>query len=336
MKPKVHCSIVIPVYCNERSLRSTLTRIQVEVVSQNPQYRFEVVFVDDGSPDGSLKELLRLNDEFPKMVRIVQLSRNFGQVKALLAGYAVAEGECTISISADEQDPVFLMNEMLKGYFEEKKEIVVCQRIGRCESIDRRLASKFFYFIMQKLTFPNMPLGGFDYLLMGARMKELILKSQDAHLFLQGHVLWSGYSIKFIPYQRQARKEGKSRWTFAKKIAYLIDGVTAYSFFPIRAMSLMGLFVGFCGFTYAAIVLLNQLIFGNAIKGWTPLMIVILLMGGFQAVMLGGLGEYIWRILAQVRKREPFIIEQIHGESSTTNFLQPTRELFSQKSEVGL
>jgi len=305
-------SIVIPVYYNEQSIRPTLETIENEVVAKNPDRSFEVIFVDDGSGDGSLHVLLAAQRQKAGWVRVVKLTRNFGQVSALLAGFSLARGKCIIPISADMQDPPQLMNEMLHAFFAEGYEIVICQRTGRDESWYRVATSRMFYWLMRRLCFPNMPLGGFDYVLLGRRSRDLLLRSQEAHPFLQGQILWPGFKTKYLEYRRQERQHGKSRWTFWKKITYLIDGVTGYSFFPIRCMSVTGMVVALLGFLYAAVVFVARLFGGIPTQGWAPLMIAILVLGGLQLLTIGVIGEYLWRVLAQVRKREPYVIESIY------------------------
>ena len=300
-RAEIDCSIIIPVYFNEGSLAPTLASIKSQVIARNPGRSFEVVFVDDGSGDRSLVEILRLREDNPELVRVVQFTRNFGQLAAVTAGFAIARGKCVLPISADGQDPVELMNQMLSAHFEEGYEIVACQRVGRDESFYRIATSRFFYTLMRKMCFRNMPVGGFDYVLLGRRAKEFILRNRETHAFFQGQVLWPGYRIKFLSCHRRERQHGRSRWTFGKKLTYLIDGVTAYSFLPIRLMSAAGMFLAICGLFYAALVFVGKLAWGNPITGWTPLMIVILVLGGFQMLMLGLMGEYVWRILAQVR-----------------------------------
>jgi len=311
----VDYSIVIPVYFNEGCLTETMTSIKNDVIVRNPELSYEVIFVDDGSGDGSLDELLRIRQMYPQVVKVIKLTRNFGQANALLAGFSYARGKCVVNISADGQDPPVLINEMLKAHFEEQYEIVACTREGRDESWYRVLTSKLFYGLMKKLTFPNMPQGGFDFYLLGRRALDVFLKNQEAHAFFQGQFLWTGFKTKFIGYRRRKRKVGRSRWTFGKKLTLLIDGVMSYSFFPIRFMSAMGILAALLGFLYAVMVFVSRIVLGNPVKGWAPLMIVILVMGGFQMLMLGVIGEYLWRTLAQVRNREPYIIENIYEDN---------------------
>ena len=148
----IDVSIVIPVYYNEETVGPTLAAIRDEVLSARPDRRMEVIFVDDGSGDGSLEELLRLRGEDPGLVKVVKLSRNFGQVSAIYAGLARARGRCAVVMSADGQDPPELINRMLEVHFDENTEIVVFTREGRDESLYRIVTSKIFYRMMRRLS----------------------------------------------------------------------------------------------------------------------------------------------------------------------------------------
>ncbi|MBN1451812.1 MAG: glycosyltransferase family 2 protein, partial [Anaerolineales bacterium] len=313
----VDYSIVIPVYFNEGTLKTTFEALSKEVIGQNPELTCKIIFVDDGSEDGSLDELLELRASFPDLITVVKLTRNFGQVSAVMAGLSLAPGKCTIILSADNQDPAGLINQMLKAYFEETYDIVICTRKGRDESFFRIITSRIFYSIMRWLGFPSMPSGGFDYMLLSHRAAKTICRNSGATAFFQGQVLWTGYKTKFIEYQRREREIGKSRWTFGKKFTYFLDGIAGYSFLPIRFMSVLGMAMAFLGFLYAATIFFAKLIWGLPVEGWAPLMIVILIIGGLQMLMLGIIGEYLWRVLAEVRNREQFIIDAIYDELST-------------------
>jgi dolichol-phosphate mannosyltransferase len=304
------CSIVIPVYFNEGTLTQTLDNIKHNVIEHNKSLSFEVIFVDDGSGDGSFDELLQIRRQNPEIVKIIKLTRNFGQISALYAGFNHAEGRCVVAISADGQDPVELINQMLDE-FTKGIEVVVATREDREESKFRIWTSRFFYKLMRKISFQNMPEGGFDYFLLGRRPLEAIIDSHDAHPFLQGQILWTGYSIKFLCYKRLKREVGTSRWSFGRKLTYLIDGVMSYSFLPIRLMSIMGLLVALSGFLYAAVILIDRIIWGNPVQGWAPIMIVLLVVSGIQLLMLGVIGEYVWRTLAQTRQRQSYLIDSI-------------------------
>jgi dolichol-phosphate mannosyltransferase len=308
----VDYSIVIPVYYNEGCLIPLMRSLSTVVLQSHPNRSGEIIFVDDGSGDGSLQELQSIQQEFPAIVRIIKLTRNFGQIGATLAGYNHATGRCIITMAADGQDPPELINDMLRAFFDEDYEIVICARAGRGESIYRSLTSRFFYYLMRRLTFRNMPPGGFDVWLMGRRALQAFMRNGDAHPLLQGRVLWMGFKTKFLSYRRRERFAGTSRWTFGGKFTVLLDGIMAYSFAPIRVMSLAGCLFSLLGFIYAGLILIDSLLLGNPVKGWAPLMIVVLVIGGFQMIMLGVIGEYLWRTLAQVRGRDAYLIDAIY------------------------
>lgn len=231
-------SIVIPVYFNEGSLFPTMDALASLVLERSDDLIGEVVFVDDGSKDQSLNELLAIQSRFPYAIRVIKFTRNFGQVSAIRAGLAHSRGRCAIVISADGQDPPELINEMLHGHFTEGKEVVLCSRQDREESPFRKATSNIFYGLMRKLSFPSMPDGGFDFFLLGRRALDEMLSNEEAHPFLQGQILWSGFEAKVIGYTRRERKVGTSRWTFGKKLTYLLDGVLSYSFAPIRLVEI--------------------------------------------------------------------------------------------------
>ena len=304
-------SIIIPVYYNEGSLRKTFDILKKKVIDSNTDLSCEIIFIDDGSGDSSFNELYELWQENRDLIKIIRFSRNFGQPQAIMAGYRHAKGKCLINISADLQDPPELINEMLHSHFREKFEIVICTREARDESFFRRVTSQLFYIIMKKLSFPNMPGKGFDFVLLSDRVKKIILQAQEVNAFFQGQILWTGFSIKFIPYIRRRREIGKSRWTFGKKIKYLIDGVLSYSYFPIRMMSIIGGLTAFMGFGYALVIVISWFIADVPFKGWAPIMIAILILSGIQMLMIGIVGEYLWRTLDQVRGRQCYIIERI-------------------------
>ena len=307
----IDCSIVIPVYQNEGSLAETFKKIKNYVIDKNSQYSVEVIFVDDGSTDKSFQILRKLYDLYPELIVLVKLTRNFGTYPAIIAGYEKARGKCVITLSADLQDPPELIDEMLNYHFNENFNIVICHRESRDESIYRVLTSKLFYGTVRKLCFPNMPPGGFDYMLISHKVKTAILQDLEADFFLQGKILWTGYDIKYIPYQRKKRESGKSQWTFSKKVKWFMDSVMSYSFFPIRFMSTLGVSIALTGFLYAVVVLFQRLLTEDYIYGWAPIVILILILSGFQMLMLGVIGEYLWRTLSQTRNRPKYIIAEI-------------------------
>ena len=308
---EVDYSIIIPVYYNEGSIEKTFDILKEKVLSQNKELTCEVIFIDDGSKDNSFNEILNIKEKHPQLIKAIKFTRNFGQVAAIYAGYQYARGKCLVNISADLQDPPELINQMLDSHFNDNYEIIVCKRESREDSYIKRKTSNLFYTLIKKLSFPNMPSGGFDFVLISNKVKNIILEKIEANPFWQGQLLWTGHRTKFIPYKRSGRTIGKSKWTYSKKIKYLIDGVMSYSYFPLRLMSIIGSIIALIGFSYAIYIVLAR-IFGDKIPyGWAPIMVVILFLSGIQMLMIGVVGEYLWRVLDQVRNRQPYIIEQI-------------------------
>lgn len=309
---EVDYSIIIPVYYNEGSIEKLFEIIHEIVILKNKDLTCELIFIDDGSKDNSLNEILSLKEKYPALIKVIKLTRNFGQLPAITAGYHYAKGKCVINIAADLQDPPEIINEMLNYYLKDNYEIVVCTRESREDSYFRRKTSNLFYRLIKKLSFPDMPSGGFDNALISSKVKNILIGKQESNPFWQGQLLWTGYKVKFIPYQRRMRESGKSKWTFAKKIKYLIDGVTSYSYFPLRLMSVVGSLVAIVGFIYAIDIIYAR-IFGDVpFTGWAPIMIAVLVLSGIQMLMIGIVGEYLWRTLDQVRNRQSYIVEKIY------------------------
>ena len=270
--------------------------------------------VDDGSPDNSFSEMRKLYEKYSNKITLVKLTRNFGQVPAMLAGYKTASGDAVISISADLQDPIELMKEMVEKW-EEGNEIVVAYREQREDSILHRLFSRLAYSIARSSN-PNIPQGGFDYVLMSKKAVEYVLSFRGRHKFFQGDVLWSGLSTAFIPYTRKSRQSGTSGYNFWSKYKMLIDWTLDASYLPIRFMSGLGIITSFAGALYCLIIVLNWYFNKIPFKGWAPIMIVFLIVGGIIMVMLGIIGEYLWRIYDDLRDKPLYIIESITQKES--------------------
>lgn len=306
---KVDYSIVVPVYYNEGSLEYTEQKVRSQVFEKVPGKRGELVFVDDGSGDGSYEELRRIKRAHPDDVRVFKLSRNFGQFNADWCGMEHTDGPVVV-ISADGQDPAELIPEMLRLHFEEGKEIVLATRESREETWWRRWTSSVFHYLLRTLGNSDMPKGGFDFFLLGKKAKDALLEHWQPNIFAQVRILNLGFPRQFIPYHREDRKAGVSKWTFWKKFKLLIDGLLGHSYVPIRAMSVLGILFSGLSFLLGIHFFIMYFINPNVIRGWTPIMLLILFIGGIQMMMIGVLGEYLWRVLDQARKDPPCIVEE--------------------------
>lgn len=304
----INLSIVIPVYFNQGSIKKTYDSLLKNVLIKFPSLIYEIIFVDDGSKDKSFGEICDIAKQ-DSNVKVIRFTRNFGQVSAIYAGYEEASGKGILNISADMQEPPELFVELISSFLNKDAEIISGQRMERDESMYRKKTSKIFYSLMKKLSFENMPDGGFDIVLLDEKVKKFILSSNEVNPFWQGQLLWSGYTIKFIPYNRKKRDSGKSRWTFTKKINYLLDGLLNYSYLPLRLFSIIGIISFLIGATYSILIIVSYLLGYTPFKGWAPIMIVILLFSGLQLIMLGLVGEYLWRTFEQSKNRPKFIIK---------------------------
>jgi len=303
-------SIILPVFRNEGSILKTGNSLRELFATTHTDLQYEIILVDDGSDDSSLEEIKMLISQDDN-ARAISFARNFGQVPAIIAGLRHSKGDAAVIMSADLQDPVELISQMIRAW-EQHSQIVICQRADREDSAIARLTSKVFYNFI-KISNPRMPQGGFDYVLMDRAAVDVFNNIDERNRFFQGDILWMGFTTRFISYKRLKRTVGKSQWTFKKKLKYFIDGSLNTSYLPIRFMSLLGLGVSIGGFIYAAVVFYARLIHKVPFEGYAPIVILLLIIGGIIMIMLGIIGEYLWRIYDETRKREIFVIKQKLG-----------------------
>jgi polyisoprenyl-phosphate glycosyltransferase len=309
-------SIVVPVYHNANSLPDLLDRFQA-IATRNPDDRFEFVFVDDGSGDDSFQVLTSLAGGDSR-VRVIKLSRNFGSNPAILAGLSQARGDVIAAIAADLQDPPELIHTMLAEWRAGRK-VVLAARQNRSDPGLTAFIADRFYALFRRYAIKTMPERGFDFFLIDRQVCNLINGIQENNAYLMGLILWLGFDPHVIHYDRQEREEkyGRSMWTFTKKLKYFIDSFVAFSYFPVRLVTGIGLTVSLLGLLYAVVIVVTRVLFGVEAEGWASLMVVLLIIGGVQMIMLGVLGEYIWRNLDETRKRPRFIIERtVEGQTA--------------------
>jgi polyisoprenyl-phosphate glycosyltransferase len=298
-------SFVVAVYQNEGAISKTHEKIQSVFARELTENEYEIVFVDDGSKDGSLAEILKIKEQDSR-VKAITFTRNFGQMAAMLAGFREATGDAVINISADLQDPVDLIPQMVKKW-QEGSEIVICYRTDRADTLLAKLFSRLAYSVL-RMSLPQIPPGGFDFVLMDRKVMDAFNAIDVRHRFFQGDLLWTGYRTSFIPYVRLKRTIGTSQYNFGKKLKNFLDAILDASYLPIRFISLVGLITSALGVLYSASIVFSWLRGETPFAGWAPIMIVILLVGGLIMVMLGVIGEYVWRINEEVRKRPNYVV----------------------------
>lgn len=301
-------SIVIPIYYNEKNIPVTYQLLATEVFPHIPDY--ELILIDDGSNDNSYHEALKLR-EFDEKVKVIKLSRNFGQHIAIFAGLSYIQGDCVVVISADLQDPPSLILQLFEKYLDGNK-VVVAVRNKRSESFWQKLFSSLYYKLMRKYALQDMPLGGFDCFLADKQVIEVLTKVEEKNTSLFGQILWLGFKRAEVIYDRQTREIGRSRWTLSKKFKLALDSLLAFSYVPIRAISIIGLLDCLLSLSYAVYIVLQKLLFG-ANAGWSSLMVAIMFTSGVQMLTLGVIGEYLWRNFDESRKRPLYVLDEKHG-----------------------
>lgn len=298
-----HISICFAVYQNQGSLTPLYERMIHELRTYFPHHTYELLFVNDGSKDRSLEELMSIRDRDDN-VKIISFSRNFGQMAAILAGWQSATGDCVINMAADLQDPPEQCTLMIKEW-EQGSDIVISYRASHATSASRKLTSRLFY----KLMLPDAPPGGFDFVLLDRKPMDAINSLREHHRFYQYDILWVGFKVKFIPYDKLERKTGKSQYNFFKRFRNFYSGFLNVSYFPLRMMAGLGGLVAIGGFIYALSIIWAYFVNKTPFEGWAPIMMLILIIGGVIMLMLGMLGEYVWRILEEVKNRPNYVIK---------------------------
>lgn len=298
-------SVVIPAMNEEDNVLPFYDAVKA-VTDSLGGFDWEFVFVDDGSTDGTLDRLLSVREKDSR-VRVVQLSRNFGSYAALRAGFDYASGDAVITISADLQDSPGLFNAFLKRW-QEGYHIVWGVRAQRDDPWSKKLLAGLFYRLIRRLALPGLPAAGMDCGLFDRRVVHCFRQIPDKNAITFMTIYWMGFRQASVPYHRQRRQFGESKWPFRKRLKSAVDVITAFSFLPIRVSSYLGLLVSAISLLAAVIVLFNKLVLGIGELGWPSLMVVVLFLGGVQLVMLGTIGEYLWRISLEVRGRPQYIV----------------------------
>jgi len=309
-------SIVIPVYYNSDTLMLLYKDMKEKILGKLDHY--EIVMVDDGSGDNSWEIMNQIKD-MDEHVQCVKLSRNFGEHAALLAGLSICTGDCAVTKQADLQEDSEIILEMYDSWKKGNK-VVLAVRSDRDENAIKKFFANMYYVIVRKFINKAMPSGGCDCYLLDRKVIDVLelLDEKNSSLTLQ--VLWAGFKTDHIYFHRKDREVGESRWTLGKKIKLVMDSMMSFSYFPIRLMSTLGTIFFLISVCIAIAVLVEKIFFGTPIIGWASLMCVELFSFGIIMLMMGVLGEYVWRALDASRNRPPFLIDEVvkSGEKEET------------------
>ena len=300
-------SIVVPVYYNSDTLELLYEDMKAKILGELGDY--EIIFVDDGSGDRSwqiMGEIQKLDSH----VRLVKLSRNFGEHAALLAGLSVCTGDCAVTKQADLQEDSALILEMYERWKQGNK-VVLAVRRSRDESKVKIFFANLYYSLVMKFVNKKMPVGGCDCYLIDRKVIEVLERLDEKNSSLTLQVLWAGFRTDMVYFDRKDREKGVSRWTFAKKFKLVLDSMMGFSYMPIRFMTYVGIIFDLLAVVMFISVIVEYFTVGTPIAGWPSLMCVVLCSSGLILLMMGILGEYIWRALDAARTRPPFIIDEL-------------------------
>ncbi len=305
---KFYISVIIPIY-NEYEGIPFLVENLSSFFGENPQLNAEVIFVNDGSRDHSAERLQELTHKSYN-AKIISLSRNFGSHAALRAGISIASGEWVCFNYADLQDPLQLILQM-ESKTREGKDIIWAHRESTKVSMREKAFSSAYAYLMKKFAFSNFPEKGFDIVMFNKKVADQVKSNIEANssIFLQ--ILGMGFRQASISYKKRERKTGVSKWTVSKKIKLFIDSFVAFSYAPIRMVTIIGFIMFFAGILWTIYIITRKLIYHDLASGWPALMSILTIGFGITNISLGIIAEYLWRTLDASRKRPVFIIDKI-------------------------
>lgn len=301
-------SLVIPCYNEEAALPFLYAEL-VKVRDALPKRRFEFIFVDDGSSDGTAAAIAELARRDPRM-RYISFSRNFGKEAALLAGLEAARGAYVGVIDADLQDPPALIPEMLDALEGGEWDCVATRRVSRKgEPVLRSFFARLFYRIMRKISDAHVVDGARDFRLMTRQMRDAIVSMTEYNRFSKGIFSWVGFKTKWIEFENVERVAGETKWSFWGLFLYSLEGITAFSTVPLILASVFGIVFCFASFILACVVIVKTIVWGDAVAGYPSLMSVILFIGGIQLFTIGILGQYLAKTYLEAKKRPVYIVK---------------------------
>jgi len=272
---------------------------------------YEIIYIDDGSTDDSTALLIRLRDDDPA-VAVIELSRNFGKEVALSAGLDHANGDAVIIIDADLQDPPELIDDFLRewrnGY-----DIVYGRRTDReGESWLKITTAKWFYRIINRLSDVEIPRDSGDFRLISRRALDALVSLRETHRYMKGLYAWVGFPQKEVPYLRQARAAGETKWNYWRLWNFALEGITSFSDVPLKMSTYLGVLTSSAAFLYGLYFLVRTIVLGNPVPGYPSLILVVLFLGGVQLICLGIIGEYLARTYNESKSRALYFVKGYH------------------------
>ncbi len=301
-------SVIVPVYNEQENIKEFHRRLSASLADVQ-QTTAEIIYINDGSTDGSMPALFSLMRR-DKRVQIIDFSRNFGKEAAMTAGLNQANGDAVIVIDADLQDPPELIPEMVRqwrcGY-----DIINMRRISRAgETWLKKSTAWAFYALMARLGPVRMPSNVGDFRLLSRRAKDALMRMPERTRIMKGLFAWIGFPVKEIPYHRDSRNAGKTKWNYWRLLNLAVEGITSFSIAPLKIASFAGMLTAISAFAYGMFVVVKTLIFGDPVPGYPSLVVIILFLSGVQLLAIGVVGEYLGRMFIETKQRPLYLVKQ--------------------------
>ena len=314
-------SVVCPVYNEESNVAAFFKRVS-KVMRKHAQ-SFEVVFVNDGSCDGSLRVLKALHERHEN-IAIVDFSRNFGKEVAITAGLDHARGDAVVIMDGDLQHPPESIPDFIFGWREGYDVVYGVRNNREGESWLRRSTAEVFYKIMQRIGEVEIPANAGDFRLLSRKAVDAVTTLREHHRFMKGVFAWVGFPTKAVPFDVEQRHSGTTKWNYWKLWNFSIEGVTAHTLAPLRVSTYLGLVVAALSFLYGFYIIVKAAIIGDPAPGFPTIATLVLFLGGVQLIVLGVIGEYLGRIFNETKGRPLYI----------TNAVVPAREIVATDTDM--
>jgi dolichol-phosphate mannosyltransferase len=301
-------SVVVPMFNEEAGAAECVKRL-TQVLEGMP-FRYEIIFVNDGSRDRTLENLKAQKSANPN-IKIVDLSRNFGHQLAITAGIDLAQGDAVIVIDGDLQDPPELFPEMAAKWQEGYDVVHAKRRKREGETTFKLLTAKIYYRLIREIAHVDIPVDVGDFRLMSRRAVDALKSLREKHRYIRGMVAWLGFNQTTVEYDRSARFAGQTHYPLSRMLSFSWIGLTSFSIVPLRLATFCGLLSALAGFLYGIYALIVKYVFHTAIIGWTSIVILILLLGGIQLLCLGIIGEYVGKLYEESKNRPLYLVKDI-------------------------
>ena len=310
-------TIIVPCYNEEAALPYFLEAIQKTETEMTAAYGcgFELLFVNDGSRDGTLSVLRRFAKEEPN-VRYLSFSRNFGKEAAMYAGLREAKGDYVVIMDADLQHPPAMLPEMYEGLQSGEYECVAARRESRKgEPPIRSFFARCFYKLINRISDTEIVDGACDFRMMTRQMVDAIVSMGEYNRFSKGIFGWVGFRTKWLPYENVERVAGETKWSFWKLLLYSLQGIVGFSTVPLAIASVLGILLCFVSFLMVIYIIVKTLLFGDPVSGWPSLACMVMFMGGIQLLCMGILGQYLAKTYLETKHRPIYILAETDKEN---------------------